>query len=113
MSGVRLKMVGAHFQPRLLFGNGHNHRFERINIVGKLCNSRHHRRHHNIFRAVLPRLFSGMIQIATAAPQPTDCGRFTVAGRTFFQSIPSTRASNCAWFKRTLVGAGKASTFSR
>src|SRR5207237_1357944 len=28
--------------------------------------------------------------------QPIDCGRLTAIGRTFFQSRPSTSASNCA-----------------
>src|SRR6476620_1099581 len=36
--------------------------------------------------------------------QPIDCGRFTATGRTFFQSSPSTSASNCAWFSRTVAG---------
>jgi hypothetical protein len=48
------QMIVACLQQRPLVGHGDNHRLERINVVGKLCNGLRHHRHHSMFAAGFP-----------------------------------------------------------
>ena len=50
------EMAVACLQQRPLVGHRHDHRLERINVVGKLCNGLRHRRHHSMFAAGFPSL---------------------------------------------------------
>ena len=85
----KLRIVGGR-----LLGHGGDQRLERGHIIGQIGGDQSHGPPKHI-RPQFACSSTGMIQSA-AAVYPADCGRVTTTGRTFFQSSPSTSASNCA-----------------